>query len=173
MQRAFSFVFLLSLAVACGSKKPKVVEPTPIETESDAGADDAAVVEAPKSLFQRLGNKKQIFEDVTEAFVGNLKADTSVKQLAKLSGTKAEQYKSAWLNNMCKNAGGECSATGSEVKDVHKGLKITDKQWDAIVTDYKAALDENKIAGTDKDDLLAVLNQFRDDVIEVRTPPKK
>jgi hemoglobin len=172
MQRAFPFILLFCLGIACGSKKPKVVEPTPIEATSDAGADDAAVVEAPKSLFQRLGSKK-VFEEIVEAFVGNLKADTSVKQLAKFTGPKADPYKAAWLNNICKNAGGECSASGAEVKDAHKGLKITDKQWDSIVTDFKAALDENKITGAEKEDLLAVLNQFRDDVIEVRTPPKK
>jgi hemoglobin len=175
MQRAFPFVLLLFLGIACGSKKPKVVEPTPIETASDAGmADAASDVEAPKSLFQRLGSKK-VIEDVTEAFVEYLTKDTLVKQFAKLAGqkAKADQYKMAWLNNICKNAGGDCSATGSEVEEAHKGLKITDKQWDSIVTDFKGALDENKVTGADKEDLVAVLNQFRDDVIEVRTPPKK
>lgn len=159
---------LVLSSLACGSKAPRVVEPTPVES-TDAGVEVEA--EAPKSLFQRLGNKK-VFEDVVDSFVENLKVDTSVKQFAKFSGAKLEQYKASWANALCKSAGGDCTS-GTEVKDAHKGLKINDKQWDSMVTDYKAALDENKVADTDKEDLVAVFNQFREEVIEVRTPPKK
>jgi hemoglobin len=156
---------------ACGAKKPKVVEPVPAETVSDAGA-DVAEAAAPKTLFERVGSKK-VFEDIAESFVQNLKIDNTVKVFAKLTGPKQEQYKAAWVNTLCKVSGGDCASTGAEIKDAHKGMKITDKQWDSMVTDFKAAMDEQKVADVEKEDLLAVLNQVKDDVIEVKAPPKK
>jgi hemoglobin len=176
-----SVAFYLALALAapvlastaCGSKKPRVVEPTPVETIADGGADaEDAAPPAPKPLFERAGGKKAI-DKVTDSFVKNLKADTSVKAFAKLTGAKLEAYKSAWSNVLCKESGGDCAATGTELKDAHKGMKLTDKQFESMTTDFKAALDE-ELAGadTEKTDMMALFGQTKDQVVEAK-PAKK
>jgi hemoglobin len=177
-----SIAFYLAIAVAtpllastaCGSKKPRVVEPTPVETVADAGAgaEDAAPP-APKPLFERAGGKK-VIDKVTDSFTKNLKADTSVKAFAKLTGAKLEAYKAAWSNVLCKESGGDCAATGTELKEAHKGMKLTEKQFESMTTDFKAALDEELSgADTEKGDMMAVFGQTKDQVVEVKPATKK
>jgi hemoglobin len=167
---AVCFVVPVFSVAACGSKKPRVVEPTPVEV-SDAGPD---VVEAaaPKSLFERVGGKKGV-EEIVDSFVLNLAAEPTLKAIGKLQKAKLDAYKAGWVNVLCKGAGGDCAATGTELKELHKGMKLTDKQWESFVTDFTAALGEHKCEDAEKADMLAIFAPFKDEVIEVKAPPAK
>jgi hemoglobin len=171
MKRSVAFIAACiaipaAFSFACGSKKPVVVEPT---AESDDAGSDAAVeaeAPAPKSLYERLGKKEGITA-VVDSFLKNLKADAVVnKMFAKTTGPKLDHFKQMMVEQLCEATGGDCKYTGKSMKEAHKGMKITEKQWDAVVTDLKLALDENKVGDAEKTDLFALLGPMKDDIVE-------
>jgi hemoglobin len=160
--------------VACG-KKPPPKEPTITETVADAGPVDAAVAEPPKpkSLFERLGGKEGITK-VVDAFVVNLTHNDVVKKrFAKLPKEKVEKFKTNLVAQICKESGGDCDYTGKSMKDAHKGMKITDAEWNATVSALRAALDESKVGSEEQSDLIAAIAPMKDDIVEVKAKPKK
>ena len=52
------------------------------------------------------------------------------------------------------------------MKDAHKGMGITDAQFDAFVEDLQLALDEKGVAEQDKKELLDALAPMKADVVE-------
>ncbi|GAC1553948.1 MAG: hypothetical protein NVS3B10_15500 [Polyangiales bacterium] len=160
--------------VACGKKQPPK-EPMITETVSDAGPEDAAPPEPPKpkSLYERLGNKEGITK-VVDSFIKNLAANDVVKKrFAKLSKDRIEKFRNNLVDQLCKESGGDCEYTGKSMKDAHKGMKITEAEWNATVSALKAALDENKVGENEQNDLIAAIAPMKDDIVEVKPKAKK
>ena len=160
--------------LACG-KKPAPKEPTITETVSDAGPEDAAPPEPPKpkSLFDRLGGKEPITK-VVDSFIKNVSSnDVTKKRFAKLPKDHAEKLRTHLIEQICHESGGDCEYTGKTMKDAHKGMKITEAEWNATVAALKAALDENKVGENEQNDLIAAIAPMKDDIVEVKPKPKK
>lgn len=159
---------------ACG-KKPTPKEPMITETVSDAGPEDSAPPEPPKpkSLYERLGNKEGITK-VVDAFIKNLTGnDLTKKRFAKLSKEKVEKFRNNLIDQICKESGGDCEYTGKPMKEAHKNMRITEAEWNATVSALKAAMDENKVAGDEQNDLVFALGAMKDDIVEVKPKGKK
>jgi hemoglobin len=181
--RASHVVFSLLLAAtglsgfglaACGGKPPPK-EPMITETVSDAGPEDAAPPEPPqpKSLYERLGKKEGIAK-VVDAFIKNLVGNDVVKKrFAKLSKERVEKFRDNLADQICKESGGDCEYFGKSMKDAHKGMKITEPEWNATVSALKAALDENQVAENEQNDLIAAIAPMKDDIVEVKPKGKK
>lgn len=161
-----SLVALGLLAFACSGKRPPPKEPTVTETISDGGADADAEPPKPKSLFDRLGGKEGL-EKVVDAFTKNLAAnDVTKKRFAKLPKDRLEAMKKKMVDQLCKESGGDCEYTGKSMKDAHKGMKITEAEWNAMVKALHAALEEHGVGETEQSDVLALLAPMRDDIVE-------
>jgi hemoglobin len=154
---------------ACG-KKPVPKEPTITETVSDAGPEDAAPPEPPKpkTLYERLGNKEGIAK-VVDAFLKNaLQNDVIKKRFNKLPKDRVEKFRNAFVDLICKESGGDCEYTGKNMKDAHKGMKITDAEWNATLSALKAALDENKVEENAQNDLVSLLGPMKDEIVQAK-----
>ncbi|MFO0666314.1 MAG: group 1 truncated hemoglobin [Polyangiaceae bacterium] len=163
-----TFVLLpLVASVACGGKKPPV---EPVAEVDAAPPPEPEPPPPPKTLFEKLGKKEGIAA-VVEAFIKNVQADKVVNKLfAKITGPKLELFKQNLVEQLCEQTGGDCKFIGKALKDgLGKGTKVTEKQWEAIVSDMKLALDEQKVADTDKTEFFTVIQPWHDDLI----PPKK
>jgi hemoglobin len=124
-----------------------------------------------KSLWDRLGGEKgvgKVVDDVLDTAGKDPKVDfwrsgkfTPTKEsVARLRELIIEQVSSA--------TGGPFKYTGRDMKAAHKGMGITDAQFDAFVTDFRAALQKN---GAKPDDVAAVvrfLEGTRKDVVEAK-----
>jgi hemoglobin len=160
--------------IACGGK-PAPKEPMITETVSDAGPEDAAPAEPPKpkSLYERLGAKEGITK-VVDSFLKNMTGNDVVKKrFAKLSKERVEKFRTNLIDQICKESGGDCEYAGKSMKDAHKGMKITEAEWNATVSALKAALDENKVAENEMNDLIGLVAPMKDDIVEVKAKPKK
>jgi hemoglobin len=159
---------------ACGGK-PVPKEPMITETVSDAGPEDAAPAEPPKpkSLYERLGNKEGITK-VVDSFLKNMTGNDVVKKrFAKLSKDKVEKLRTGLIDQICKESGGDCEYAGKSMKDAHKNMKITEAEWNATVSALMAALDENKVAENEMNDLIGLIAPMKDDIVEIKAKPKK
>jgi hemoglobin len=67
-------------------------------------------------------------------------------------------------------AGGPLKYTGRDLSSVHKGMKITDAEFDVLMEHLKATLKKHGIAGRESDELTAMVAQTRKQIVE---EPKK
>ena len=131
-------------------------------------ADDKAKApttkDAPKekSLYDRLGGKTAI-QKVIHEFVGNVVKDDRIKKFfAKTNGPKLEGL---LVDQVCEATGGPCKYKGKSMADAHKGMKITDADFTALVEDLTKALDKFKVPDKEKGELLSALGGMKPDIV--------
>jgi hemoglobin len=173
MKAPFSIV-LVTLSVglafmACGHKKPVVVEPVAQTEPPDAGPVDAA---PPPTLYDKLGGKEGV-SGIIDSFLGNITADKRVsKDFAKTTGPKLDHFKQMLADQICEAAGGGCAYSGKNMKDAHKGMGVTDAQFAAFVEDLTLALEEKQVGKEDQQALLDKLGAMKDDIVEKKASKK-
>jgi hemoglobin len=172
--KSFAWVVCLALPLAIplacgGSKPPPPVEPANTETVSDAGVEDAAPP-APKSLFERIGKREGV-DKIAKSMGENLKANKQPlgKAYGKLAKAKQEAFEKAFAEQFCDMVGGQCGYAGKSLKEVFKGWKITEKDWEELVKELGGSLVENKVEDAEKTDVLDVFGKAKEDVVEA--PP--
>jgi hemoglobin len=124
-------------------------------------------VQQKASLYDRLGKEPTIVL-VVDDFVANVVADPEIKENHKKHFKEGDVagLKKKLVDQIGEATGGPHKYTGKNMKDAHKGLEITNKDFDALVGDLVKALDKNKVAPQDKDELLKMLGTMRKDVVE-------
>jgi hemoglobin len=122
---------------------------------------------AKRALYERFGGEKAITK-VVDDFVANVVADPKIKERHKEHFKKGDVagLKKKLIDQIGEATGGPQKYTGKNMKDAHKGLGIDDDDFDALVADLRKALDDNKAAAADRDELLDMLGKMRPDVVE-------
>ena len=122
-----------------------------------------------KTLWDRLGGEKGVAKVVDE-FTGAVAADPKVNffrdpnykptkdQVAKLKKSLVELISSV--------TGGPLKYTGKSMKEVHKGMKITDAEFDATAKHLEKALKDNNVADDDVKAVMDVVGATRKDIVE-------
>lgn len=121
-----------------------------------------------KSLYDRLGGKKAIVAVVDE-FVARVAADKRINGFFKDTAAdpkRLAKFKNNLVNQICQATGGPCKYTGKDMKTAHKGMGITDADFNALVEDLSGALDKFKVGAKEKGDLLAALGPLKKDIVE-------
>lgn len=158
---------------ACGGKAPLPKEPPATESLTDAGPADAeAEPPPPLTLYERLG-KKEGLAKLVDALLENIKKDSALKKaFAKTKGERAEKLKENLVAMLCDATGGECGYAGKPMGEAHKGLRVTESQWNAFVSDLKAALDATAVGEAEQADLIALLAPMKDEIVDPKTLKK-
>lgn len=150
-------LLVLPVIAACAPKAEKQADTT--------AAAPAAM--APTSLYDRLGGKTAI-ASVVDGFVANVAADTRInKHFGRVASDTAamRQFKQKLVDQVCQGSGGPCTYTGLDMRTAHKGMGLTNANFDALVEDLVKALDGAGVQKKEKDDLLAVLGPMRTDIV--------
>jgi hemoglobin len=115
-----------------------------------------------KPLYERLGGLPAI-QAVIDDFVANLAADARInKQFAQ---TDIPRLKKNLVDQVCQATGGPCKYTGLDMKTAHKGMKITDADFNALVEDLAKSLDKFKVPAKEKNELLTALASMKPDIV--------
>ena len=115
-----------------------------------------------KSLYDRLGGKPAITA-VVDDFIGNVAGDTRINK--RFGTADIPRLKTMLVNQICQASGGPCTYTGASMKDAHKGMKITDPEFNALVEDLVKSLDKFKVGAKEKNDLLGALGGMKPDIV--------
>jgi len=119
----------------------------------------------PSTLYKRLGGREGI-SIVVGDFVTNMAADNRVNARFKdMKGPELEKLKSNLADQICDASGGPCSYLGRDMKTVHKGMKITEAEWNATVENLVKALDKNNVGAQTKSELLGALAPMKADIV--------
>ncbi len=119
-----------------------------------------------KTLYQRLGGYDAIAA-VVDDFVTQLVTDPSMGVFFKgHSEDSVKRIRMHVIDFICYAAGGPCNYTGRDMKTAHKGLGITEAQWDKSVEYLKNTLNKFKVGQKEQNDLLAAVSSVKNDIVE-------
>jgi hemoglobin len=98
----------------------------------------SAPVSAQDTLFADLGGKAGI-DRLVETFVSNYLADPRVKDI--FSQSNMDRIRAEMKDQFCMVAGGPCIYRGHNMEIAHRGLHLTDADFNAVVEDLQSAMD--------------------------------
>jgi hemoglobin len=118
------------------------------------------------SLYERLGGKDAITA-VVDDFVARCAADGRIN--GKFARTDIPRLKANLVDQVCAAAGGPCTYTGRDMRTTHDGMAVTAGEFDALVGDLIATLDQFGVPEAEKAELLGVLAPMRSEIVEVES----
>lgn len=127
-----------------------------------AAASSGAGSAADTTLYARLGGDAGM-RAVAAGLASRISADARIRSV--FADTDIEAFKlnfAKFLGGLC---GGPATYRGPDMKTVHTGLAIADAQFDAMLEDVGATLDERKADAADRAQLLARLGRLRGDIV--------
>jgi hemoglobin len=126
------------------------------------GACQSMMAPQQKSLYDRLGGQPAITA-VVDDFVGNVAADSRINGF--FARTDIPRLKRLLVEQICAGTGGPCTYTGRSMQAAHKGMNITDAQFNALVEDLQKSLNKFKVPEKEQGDLLAVLGPMKPQIV--------
>ena len=116
-----------------------------------------------KSLYEQLGGIKAITA-VVDDFTARVAADKRINMF--FAHTDIPHFKECFVNQLCEGTGGPCKYTCRSMKDAHAGMGVTTADFNALVEDLVATLNQFKVGKTQQDALLAILGPMQKDIVE-------
>jgi hemoglobin len=118
------------------------------------------------SLYERLGGLDAITA-VVDSFVPRCAGDGRIN--AKFARTDVPRLKKMLVDQVCEATGGPCTYTGRTMKEAHDGMGVTAGEFDALVEDLVATLNEFDVPKAEQDELLELLAPMRGEIVEVES----
>jgi len=119
-----------------------------------------------KTLYQRLGGYDAIAA-VVDDFVMQLAADPSIGVMFKgHSEDRMKKIRQHVIDFICQAAGGPCLYSGRDMKTTHKGLGITEEQWNTSAQYLKNTLNKFKVPEKEQKELFAAVSSIKNDIVE-------
>ncbi len=147
------FITQAATGLAAGAMLP-VAAPTPARAATGT------------SLYARLGGYDAIAA-VTDDFIGRLATD---KQLTKFfvghSKDSLNRIRQLVVDQLCQATGGPCVYIGRDMKTAHKGLGISESDWQVTVKHLVATFDKFKVPERERNELLAIVSTLKGDIVE-------
>ena len=94
---------------------------------------------AEDTLFVDLGGQAGI-DRIVDASVENYLADDRIKSI--FDESNMDRVRAQFKVQFCQIAGGPCQYTGHNMAEAHRGLKLTNADFNAVVEDLQDAMDK-------------------------------
>lgn len=164
-------------ALACAVLLSLVGGPLPAEEKVPAAGEAGEKPKKPakppatkkKSLYDRIGGRPALVK-VVDDFVPAVAKDPKVNfdrggQWAP-STAAITALKRGLVDFFAQALGGPKTYDGGTMKEVHAGMGITRAEFDALAAHLKAALEKNKVAPADVDEIMAIAGSTASEIIE-------
>jgi hemoglobin len=139
-------------------------------------AQEKAAAPVTPSLYDRLGGLYSV-SAVVDDFIdrvyvnGTLNANPNIAKAR--SDVRKPGLKVHVANMVCMVTGGPCKYTGQGMKETHTNFHITQKEWDALLVDFRASLDKFKVPAGEQKELVAIVESTKPDIVEGASVPAK
>jgi len=115
------------------------------------------------TLYERLGGKDAITA-VVDDFVARCAGDNRIN--GKFARTDIPRLKRMLVDQVCQASGGPCTYQGRDMRETHDGMGVTAGEFDALVEDLVATMNQFGVPKDAQDQLLGVLGPMRGDIVE-------
>jgi hemoglobin len=121
-----------------------------------------------KSLYERLGGVYPIavvVDDFIDRLLVNdvLNANPAIKDAR--GHVPAPGLKFHVTALVCEVTGGPCKYTGRDMKTAHAKLNITQREWDAMVADFRKTLNKFKVPVKEQEELIQIVGSTKKDIV--------
>lgn len=124
------------------------------------------------SLYERMGGEAGI-KAVVDDFVARAAANPAVNFTRKGTANvwdptpaNVARLKQGLVDFIGQAAGGPLKYTGPDMKAVHKGMMITEAEFDALAVDLQASLVKLKVGAAEQAELMKAVAATRGDIVE-------
>ena len=133
-----------------------------------AGALNAAEPQPATSLYDRLGGVYPIsvvVDRFIELLLVNdvLNANPAIK--AARDRVPAAGLKFHVTTLVCQQTGGPCRYTGRAMKESHIHLNINEKEWQAMLSDFRRVLNNFAVPAREQQELIAIVAGTKQDIV--------
>jgi len=126
----------------------------------------AIAAHAQESLYKRLGGYDAIAA-VTDDFIVRLATNKDLSRFfVGLSDDSKGKVRAHIIDLVCVKTGGPCTYTGRDMKTSHKGLAITENDWNTMAKLFVETLNKFKVPQKEQDELLAIVATTKKDIVE-------
>ena len=121
-----------------------------------------------KSLYERLGgvySVATVVDDFIERLLVNdtLNANPAIKEARDRVPKAGLKFRVTAL--VCQVTGGPEKYTGRSMKEAHAHLNITQKEWDAMVAEFRKTLDKFQVPAKEQGELIAIVESTKEDIV--------
>ena len=118
------------------------------------------------TLYSRLGGYDAIAA-VASDLLSRLQSDSRLARFWQNRGEDGiRREKQLLIDFLCASAGGPMYYTGRDMKTSHKGMKISEADWLALIGQLHATLDAFKVPQAERDDVVAFVQSTKTDIVE-------
>jgi len=119
-----------------------------------------------KSLYARLGGYDAIAA-VSDEFVGRLAGDPQLgKFFVGHSQDSLRRIRQLVVDQLCEATGGPCYYIGRDMRTSHKGLGISESDWQVAVKHLGESFDKFKVPQQERSELAGALGKLKADIVE-------
>jgi hemoglobin len=123
---------------------------------------------AAPSLYDRLGGLYPI-SAVADDFIDRVYVNATINANPAIANARSAVRKPGLkvqvATLVCQVTGGPCKYVGKGMKESHAGFHITQKEWNALLVDFRASLDRFKVPAAEQAELVAIVESTRPDIV--------
>jgi len=117
---------------------------------------------AEDTLFADMGGQAGI-DRIVDASVDNYLADARIKAI--FDESNIDRLRAEFKVQFCQAAGGPCAYKGHDMTAAHKGLNLTNANFNAVVEDLQDAMDRIGLPSATQNQFLARLAPMQHQVV--------
>ena len=130
---------------------------------------------AAKSLYDRLGGLYPIAALVDD-FVDRVFVNATINANPNIYKARKEERKAGLKTQVstlvCSVTGGPCKYIGLDMKAAHQDFYITEKEWQALMVDFRASLAKFKVPAAEQKELIAIVESTKPEMVTASAPKK-
>lgn len=121
-----------------------------------------------QSLYERLGGLQGISLVVSD-FVDDFIEDPLIMSNPRVKERKtpdaAPYIKYQVTSMVCQATGGPCEYTGLDMREAHRGLNVSEGEWDRMVEIFAATLQKHNVPERETQELFGLIAPTKDDIV--------
>jgi len=117
------------------------------------------------TLYKRLGSYDTIAA-ITDDFLARLIAHPQMQRffLGASESTRTRR-RQLIVDYLCLKTGGPCAYTGRTMKDAHKGLAISQSDWNILTALFHDSLQKVNLPGKEANEIMDLINSTKQDIV--------
>lgn len=138
-------------------------------------AQEKPAAPAKPSLYDRLGGLypiSAVVDDFIERVYVNATLNANPNIDKARNAVRKPGLKVQVANLVCQVTGGPCKYTGKGMKESHAGFNIKQREWDALLVDFRATLGKFKVPAAEQKELIDIVESTKPEIVAAATKPR-